>query len=1710
MADTKSFSQYLAEAQKKVGTPTVGASTNPWKSTKPVATTKFQSEPTKTDFWSGLLSFLGSGKYAISNVPNQILNEQQKAFEAEKTGGQYDVLGGIGNVLASPITGLVSGLTNTGPENKIDYAPLMEKASDVANLRNPNYKDVQNNVDAPFAGIVGFAGDVLLDPLTYSPAIISKVGTGIGSAMLKAGQKLSKAPKTSEEAAATLRQSANVADTSPKAVAEKETLLNTYGVEDIKEAPSAIPKGTTSDISPATAMAKEAEKGARQASKTATNAEAGIKAEATFDYPTFSDKLLKELPTVSGGRTPLTDMANFIAGVRAGKGAPALSLRKWNDSLKPRLQNAVRLGTATEKEKKLLAALNDPQQRKAIYDNVYLKSYTESGGKTNLVGQPKESAGFKSMDEYVANLDDAADAVVRPSRTVTVGGGKYLTGAQAKEVYVMGTLNGKRLTPPQVKEVREQLQAGFDEAAVAAGDESFIANFKAIMKENEAGTNAMFGKNLAKTMRKAGPSTLSHMLKSIEDIATGRESLDNFARYLPGSLGEDKLEPFSYVVKSLGELLGVGDPVAYNLARRKALSEINTAKSAEYAKLIEEGADIEQFMVTSGVTSAEAANVKKWFPEWLAKRVTAAKLELETSRGIKRTKDTMGEGEAYNIRELGTYDGWDLVMGAMKEAIKEAKLRNLSGSARANFVRTKAMSELAIAEKTVDNFGWPMWLGVSTKNSRFLVSPSQLMSAMFSADKKLTDMVMFNGTTVGPYTFMADALTESLILGKPINRARLEEHLLGDADVAHYAEINKKFKRPTSNGFEDGGVYGYGKDGKQVEYSGEDLIDMFEEALPKILNNLEDVIKTNSDAFSVRFPKESLDLSNQALKDMIALAADPARMDRVIDYVDQLGQNIAAIGHQGAALDLSILRAVEVATGLVPKGIRTFATNTVKGQKKAKVVLKDVVVPPKANKATREKVAKKSDKEAEKAAQPAMAERLDDYDKQYDEFVAPADEYVAGLSDEIVDSVKTGGRINAKFTGMMKPLDDVWGALAGRFNRYYEQAHVANIWHSLGGTVARIRHNYTHQLKAIEKANETNFDGTTTPLANKVFQDLQVGIRTPGHEDLYDQLKALTAEVHDVSGAGNTLNDPFFQSQQGIETINEYLRLGGIDEAHHIDIDAAMPEATANGTDMWTEASKQWMLLDIQDPIQYLARRHAALMKMNLHIAVAHDFERMAFANNMAWVAKGAKDTPPAGFVKAEGLDGFFFKFLPENTYFDAMIMRELQLLSDISQESRAIGGKLGDFLNKYILPIQNDWKYAITLPRPGHHIRNGIGDASLTFQAEGAKHYMKSSNDAFKILAINKSYEDVDLFNALRNKGMNEVPAQGDVLLNAKGVDITNRWAFDTMQKNGLLPSYHVGEDYVDDVVQPSVISSITKKLTLRGGKIEETAGKFSEARDHWSRAQHFMQIMRKHANDPKFKNIDELVEYASKRVKKFHPDSSMLTNFEAKYMRTLIPFYSWFRGALPAIIEATALNPGRFMIFPKASFNLAYSMGINPFSIYDPFPDDQMFPSFLTEDATGPQFNIGGNYFGMNPGIAALDVGNQLGTGEPLRGIAGMTSPLFRVPLELMSGGSWGTGARIKDPSDYVDASIPGVNYLSNMTGVSPTGSVASFLQGKGLDQQYQVDAGNKGPADQATSFMNWMTGLGFQNMSKPNYINYAEIEKRNQAAKDQRSGY
>jgi len=292
------------------------------------------------------------------------------------------------------------------------------------------------------------------------------------------------------------------------------------------------------------------------------------------------------------------------------------------------------------------------------------------------------------------------------------------------------------------------------------------------------------------------------------------------------------------------------------------------------------------------------------------------------------------------------------------------------------------------------------------------------------------------------------------------------------------------------------------------------------------------------------------------------------------------------------------------------------------------------------------------------------------------------------------------------------------------------------------------------------------------------------------------------------------------------------------------------------------------------------------------------------------------------------------------------------------------------------------------------------------------------------------------------------------------------------------------------------------------RGGPIEDIALDVSWYVQHRNITAHYIQALRQAteatAKKPFVrnltetavpKNLDEARALALESALKSHPTPNMLSAWEKVFPRRLFPFYTWMKLASVALVQASLLNPARTLTtIPKASYNLAIAMGVDPYSMYHPFPTDQMFPSFLTDEMTGPQFEMFNRYVAVSPGFASLDIYNTFV--DPLEGASQLLNPMIRIPIELLAGSRLGTRAPITDMSDYIDSSIPGVNYIANITGRSITGFGAP---------QAQVERGNKTGFDQSLSVFNWLTGAGVRNYSRPNFINFAEIEKRNKAAQE-----
>jgi hypothetical protein len=189
--------------------------------------------------------------------------------------------------------------------------------------------------------------------------------------------------------------------------------------------------------------------------------------------------------------------------------------------------------------------------------------------------------------------------------------------------------------------------------------------------------------------------------------------------------------------------------------------------------------------------------------------------------------------------------------------------------------------------------------------------------------------------------------------------------------------------------------------------------------------------------------------------------------------------------------------------------------------------------------------------------------------------------------------------------------------------------------------------------------------------------------------------------------------------------------------------------------------------------------------------------------------------------------------------------------------------------------------------------------------------------------------------------------------------------------------------------------------------------------------------------------------------------------------------------------------------MAYPKAMQAIAAANGVNLDSISNPFPTDQLFPSYIADSTQGPAGGQAGAYAGIKPGIPNMDVMDDYGTSpqQTLRTVMGGVNPLFKVPAEVASGNQLRTGTPIGDATDYIDSQIPGANYADKLAGGRSLSS--GFTQANHTSPSNANYAGNPtmpGGANQGlTDFINWLTGIGLTDYSRPSNIKSAQMEKK-----------
>ena len=208
------------------------------------------------------------------------------------------------------------------------------------------------------------------------------------------------------------------------------------------------------------------------------------------------------------------------------------------------------------------------------------------------------------------------------------------------------------------------------------------------------------------------------------------------------------------------------------------------------------------------------------------------------------------------------------------------------------------------------------------------------------------------------------------------------------------------------------------------------------------------------------------------------------------------------------------------------------------------------------------------------------------------------------------------------------------------------------------------------------------------------------------------------------------------------------------------------------------------------------------------------------------------------------------------------------------------LGSKDGATLGRIFDNLTNKFKFLATVPFPGFHIRNMIGDVFMGF-LDGVR---------------SSTYSE--LFNKIQKTRAGSLTR----FHIGEGLDLTYDELNDLYMRHAAS-----GRFYTSDL-DPRMIRSAPKKV------IDFTRD-VSERREDFGRLAHFLHAMRDEypaaVRAGKKGALDKAVEASVYRVNKYKFDYSALTATEQKIKRVGMPFYTYSRKAIPTLMEAMFLSP-------------------------------------------------------------------------------------------------------------------------------------------------------------------------------------------------------
>lgn len=220
------------------------------------------------------------------------------------------------------------------------------------------------------------------------------------------------------------------------------------------------------------------------------------------------------------------------------------------------------------------------------------------------------------------------------------------------------------------------------------------------------------------------------------------------------------------------------------------------------------------------------------------------------------------------------------------------------------------------------------------------------------------------------------------------------------------------------------------------------------------------------------------------------------------------------------------------------------------------------------------------------------------------------------------------------------------------------------------------------------------------------------------------------------------------------------------------------------------------------------------------------------------------------------------------------------------------------------------------------------------------------------------------------------------------------------------------------------------------------------------WVRANAFVNDVVRGAAVLALHDAGHDIDAANAMVRRVLFDYHDLTHFERRYMKNLVPFYSWVRSNLPFQLQQLFLRPGYVNAIPKVQN-----------AIEEAIDGEQRVPmnlrprwmrgAVMTQIGANPESRIGlaldnsvpqGDLLHALSGVVGWD-----GAQEMMHYFGSSTNPAIQIPLAIGSGREYFSGRSIG--ADTGEGDMTTGEFLANQVGPVSFGKGVARAAGKGL---------------------------------------------------------